>query len=82
LDIAQHVGDLSVGTRNFDLVKKWSYLLFEEFFMQGDLEKDEGLPVSFLCDRKTTNVTKSQPGFLSFIVQPLFTALVEFSPTM
>lgn len=76
------MADLSVGSRSFDVVKKWTYLLFDEFFIQGDLEKEQSLPVSFLCDRATTNVAKAQPGFLSFIVQPLFTALVELSPAM
>jgi hypothetical protein len=37
-------------------VKKWSYLLFEEFFLQGDLEKEENLPVSFLCDRQKDKI--------------------------
>ena len=44
---------------DFDIVRKWTYLLFDEFFMQGDLEVKENLAVSFLCDRKTTNVVQS-----------------------
>ena len=40
------------------------------------------LPVSFLCDRDTTNVAKSQPGFCSFIVLPLFVQLAELMPNM
>lgn len=73
MEIALHAADVSVPCRpNFDLVRKWTYLLFEEFFEQGDTEKREALSVSFLCDRKTTNVAKSQNGFISFIVLPLF----------
>jgi hypothetical protein len=56
--------------------------LFDEFFMQGDLEKQENLPISFLCDRKTTNVAESQPGFLSYIVLPLFKTLQEIMPPL
>ena len=50
--------------------------------MQGDLEKQEKLPVSFLCDRMTTSVAGSQPGFLSFIVLPLFKTLQEIMPPL
>jgi len=46
-----HSADVSSQTRSFETAKKWTYLLFEEFFDQGDLEKERGLPVSFLCDR-------------------------------
>lgn len=55
------------------MVKKWTYLLFDEFFDQGDLEKEKGLPISMLCDRDNTNVAQSQPGFIGFVVMPLFT---------
>lgn len=71
----EHACDVSPPTRNFDIVKKWTFLLFEEFFIQGDIEKAQGLPVSFLCDREITNVTKNQPGFLNFIVIPLFKSI-------
>lgn len=34
MEIALHSADLSVATRpNFDIVKQWSFLLFEEFFV-------------------------------------------------
>lgn len=61
-------------------MKKWTYLLFEEFFDQGDIEKEEGLPVSFLCDRNTINIPSNQPGFINFIVTPLYTAITECLP--
>lgn len=51
---------------------EWTILLFEEFFNQGDVEKEAGLPVSFLCDRETTQIPQSQPGFVNFILAPLF----------
>ena len=59
LECCLHSCDISQGTRSFDVVHKWTYLLFEEFFAQGDLEKDMGLPISMLCDRATTNVSNA-----------------------
>ena len=58
LDFMIHAADLSTPTRRFDTLKQWTYLLFEEFFLQGDLEKDAGMPASFLCDREKTIVAK------------------------
>lgn len=77
-----HSADVSVPCREFNIVKEWTYLLFEEFFYQGDEEKSKKLPISFLCDRETTNVAKSQPGFINFIVIPLFSTMAEFMPNM
>jgi hypothetical protein len=45
-------------------------LLLEEFFRQGDLERELGLPFSPLCDRNNTLVAVSQIGFIEFIVEP------------
>ena len=47
-----------------------------EFFMQGDFEKDKGLPISMLMDRKTTNIAKAQKGFIEVLVQPLWNEML------
>ena len=57
-------------------------MLFEEFFEQGDKEKDQKLPISFLCDRTTTCISASQPGFMNFIVIPLFATIADLSPEL
>lgn len=44
--------------------------LLEEFFQQGDKERELGLPFSPLCDRNNTLVAESQIGFIEFIVEP------------
>ena len=82
LELALHACDVSNSVKSFDVVRKWTYLLFEEFFHQGDLEKEAGLPISMLCDRTTVNVVKSQPGFLSFIPLPCFAKLSDISPAI
>ena len=72
MDLVVHAADISQQCRTFDLAHDWTYLLFAEFFKQGDLEKDQNLPISMLCNRETTNVAAAQPGFISFVVMPLF----------
>ena len=77
-----HSCDISQLTRKFETVKTWTYLLFEEFFEQGDLEKKAGGPASFLCDRETTIIAKEQPGFANFIVLPTWNLLTAVLPDM
>ena len=51
---------------------QWSEKLEEEMWRQGDTEKELSMNVSFLMDRDKPGVTKSQPGFIDFVVMPLF----------
>ena len=82
MEICLHSCDVSNPSREFSVCSKWTYLLFEEFFNQGDLEQEKGLPVSMLCDRTTTHVAKSQPGFIQFVSLPLFTTLSAIMPEL
>jgi len=82
LEFIIHACDLSTPTREFDTCKQWTYLLFEEFFIQGDVEKSKNLPASFLCDRAKTIVAKEQPGFCNYIVLPIWNLTQAFLPNM
>lgn len=76
-DYLIHCADLAHNTKEFHINRKWTKLLMDEFFAQGDAEKAQNLPVSFLCDRDTTNVNKSQVSFNSGIIIPTFTVLAN-----
>ncbi|CAG2115490.1 unnamed protein product, partial [Medioppia subpectinata] len=65
-----HSSDISHPSKCFNLHYKWTKLLMEEFFRQGDMEKELGLPYSPLCDRTSTLIPQSQIGFIDFIVGP------------
>lgn len=54
-----HAADISNPTRPWDLCYKWTNLVIEEFFAQGDKEREMGLPISNLCDRNTVLVPKA-----------------------
>lgn len=75
-----HACDISTSLREFEVSTKWADLLFEEFFNQGDMEKSQGLDVSMLCDRETTNIAGGQSGFIQFCVMPIFNQLAQISP--
>lgn len=69
-----HLADISNGTKPWAVCQKWTDLLFIEFFHQGDMERNRGAAISYLCDRTTVNVAKSQIGFLDVIINPSFTS--------
>lgn len=75
-----HSADLSHNVKSFDITEKWTYLLMNEFWNQGDLEKLNNLPVSFNCDRLSANVPKSQIGFLNGFIVPTFSLLSYLFP--
>ncbi|KAI8835262.1 hypothetical protein BJ741DRAFT_534115 [Chytriomyces cf. hyalinus JEL632] len=59
--------DVSNPTKAWPLYEKWTGLVLEEFFTQGDAEKALGIPVSPYYDRDTIYVPASQMGFIDFI---------------
>jgi hypothetical protein len=77
-----HTADISHNSKDFKISYKWTYYLMDEFWLQGDLERDMHLPISFLCDRKTADVPKSQIGFIKGIIIPSFDILVDLLPAL
>ena len=77
-----HSADLGHNTKIFDISLKWVELLSEEFWIQGDKERQMNLNISFLCDRDSTNVPKSQVGFIGGFIIPTYNFLVVMFPTL
>ena len=76
----QHV--CAARSRGRFVYQKWIDGVMAEFFAQGDAEKELGIAVSMNCDRQTVSVAKSQVGFITFLVGPLFKALADYAPTL
>ena len=55
-----HCADLSNPTKPLDIYRRWVSLIMEEFFQQGDREREQGLDVSPMCDRQNATIEKSQ----------------------
>jgi hypothetical protein len=77
-----HAADISNPAKPWEVAKKWSALINEEFFNQGDKERELGLPLSPNFDRATTKPAKLGLNFIDFIVAPLFVALSVIIPDM
>ncbi|KAI8813163.1 hypothetical protein BJ742DRAFT_523953 [Cladochytrium replicatum] len=79
MEIAIKCADLSNPTKTPELARKWTSAIMEEFYRQGDRERDLGLPVSQFMDRHNTSVSKCQIGFIDILVAPLYEAWVHFN---
>ncbi|UJR21438.1 hypothetical protein I4U23_024524 [Adineta vaga] len=67
-----HCADLSNPTKPLDIYIKWTDRIMEEFWRQGDKERELKLEISPMCDRRVASVEKHQVGFIEFIVHPLW----------
>lgn len=75
-----HLADISNPTKPTGISTKWTDRVLKEFFRQGDKEAELALPISPLCDRRTTSRAQSQIGFIKFIVLPAYELLSELIP--
>jgi hypothetical protein len=75
-----HTADISNPTKPLHIYTGWVELIMEEFWEQGDKEKNLCLPISFLCDRTSTRICTAQIGFIEGIVSPLIVLVVQLFP--
>ena len=77
-----HAADISNPAKIWSTSKKWSDLVVEEFFAQGDLEKLNQLPVSTNMDRNNSHQDEISLSFSDFIVAPFFLTLLKALPRL
>ena len=80
MDTLIHMADISNPTKPFEIYSIWAERVMNEFYLQGDKEKELGLPVSFLCDRDTTTIPQGQLGFIEGVVSHFFSTINEIFP--
>ncbi|XP_005990766.1 3',5'-cyclic-AMP phosphodiesterase 4D isoform X3 [Latimeria chalumnae] len=67
-----HCADLSNPTKPLQLYRQWTNRVMEEFFRQGDRERERGMEISPMCDKHNASIEKTQVGFIDYIVHPLW----------
>eukprot|EP01137_Pigoraptor_chileana_P035487 Opistho-2@29584 len=82
IKVLLHAADISNVARPPELSARWSHAVQEEFFCQGDKEKELGLKVSPFMDRNNPNLPHLQANFIDYLCQPLFEALANLLPKM
>eukprot|EP00002_Diphylleia_rotans_P030665 TRINITY_DN631_c0_g1_i1.p1 TRINITY_DN631_c0_g1~~TRINITY_DN631_c0_g1_i1.p1 ORF type:complete len:333 (-),score=73.18 TRINITY_DN631_c0_g1_i1:413-1411(-) len=71
MKMAVKLSDVSNPAKLPHIAQEWTRRITEEFYNQGDKEKERSLPISPFMDRTAPVLSKSQIGFISFVVQPL-----------
>jgi cAMP-specific phosphodiesterase 4 len=72
---------VSPSARGWPIYSRWSRLMMEEFYSQGDLERAEGMSLSQFMDREIPQEARCHHSFLLSVVQPLFAALSKLAPS-
>ena len=80
LNMIIHTSDISNPGKPDKISAEWTKRVYDEFFIQGDMEKKLNLTVSNFCDRNTTNVNKAMIGFINFVVGPTIDTLTNLVP--
>ncbi len=83
LNFMIHTADISSPGKDFKICEKWTInLVAGEFFNQGDIEREKGVPISFMCDRNTVDIPKAQFGYINSIILPLFKLVSSIMPKL
>ena len=80
MNLLIHSADISNPTKKFDIYWGWAEAIVEEFFQQGDKEKELGLKCSF--DRENMTVCQNQIGFIDYVEIPFYSLFVEYFPKL
>ncbi|KAG1315562.1 hypothetical protein G6F60_005388 [Rhizopus arrhizus] len=78
--IVLHAADISNALRPWPICKRWSDLVCEEFFCQGEAEQANGLPISPNMDRNQVSQTTIGLQFGDFVVSPYFEVFAALFP--
>jgi CheY-like chemotaxis protein/HPt (histidine-containing phosphotransfer) domain-containing protein len=82
MNIIIKCADVSNAVRPFYIAKIWADKVTEEFLKQGDKEREMDLPISPLMDRRTVDEVQLQINFITYLVEPLFSAFVQYIPAV
>uniref|UniRef100_A0A673IK21 High affinity cGMP-specific 3',5'-cyclic phosphodiesterase 9A n=1 Tax=Sinocyclocheilus rhinocerous TaxID=307959 RepID=A0A673IK21_9TELE len=72
--------DISNEVRPMEVAEPWVDCLLEEYFMQSDREKAEGLPIAPFMDREKVTKPTAQIGFIKFVLIPMFETVMKLFP--
>lgn len=67
-----HCSDLSNPTKPLDIYRQWVDRIMEEFFRQGDREREIGMEISPMCDRYNATIEKSQVTYVFLVRKSIY----------
>lgn len=79
--ITMTASDLSAAAKPWEIQKKTVNVIFDEFYQQGDAEREAGrTPIEMMDRNKPNQQAASQVGFLTGICKPCYTLLYRLIP--
>lgn len=79
--IAMTASDLSASAKPWEIQVQTVKVIFEEFYQQGDAEREAGrTPISMMDRNQPDQQAASQVGFLNGICIPCYTILYRLIP--
>jgi len=82
MEILIKCADTSNVLKPFDVARKWAMRVTDEFFLQGDMERANGMDVTATCDRTTQSRVDLQKGFIDKVIGPYYKTVALFLPAM
>jgi len=74
--------DISNVLKPFPIARRWALRVTDEFFLQGDVERNYKMEVTAMCDRNITARSGLQRGFYDFVCIPFFLDIVKVFPEL
>ncbi|OBZ83741.1 3',5'-cyclic-nucleotide phosphodiesterase regA [Choanephora cucurbitarum] len=74
--------DISNCARPFHQAREWAMILSEEFYRQGDLERELGITPSPIHSRGQLSLADSQLSFIHNVALELFSHIEQLFPTL
>ncbi|CAG9315687.1 pde-4_1 [Blepharisma stoltei] len=80
MELLMHFCDISNVFRPYEICRKWAELISQEFFLQGDQEKELGILLSPTCDRNNVIIPKAQLSFIANFIDPFLNPMKTVFP--
>uniref|UniRef100_A0A7S1HN58 Phosphodiesterase n=1 Tax=Hemiselmis andersenii TaxID=464988 RepID=A0A7S1HN58_HEMAN len=82
MEVIIKCADTSNVLKPFNVAKKWAVRVTDEFFLQGDLERANGMEVTPTCDRQVQERVALQKGFYDFVIGPYYSKVAALLPEL
>lgn len=77
LKLIMKAADISQSARSWGIYSRWSQLIMEEYYLQGDLEREQEMVISDFMDRNSPREAICHELHVRTIVLPVFQLLSE-----
>mmetsp|Transcript_48086 Transcript_48086/g.120215 ORF Transcript_48086/g.120215 Transcript_48086/m.120215 type:complete len:345 (+) Transcript_48086:3-1037(+) len=80
MEVIIKCADTSNVLKPFAIAKKWAMRVTDEFFLQGDKERANSMPLTPMCDRTSQGRVALQKGFVDFVIGPFYKLVGDAMP--